>query len=266
MMDFHKALKESTDLGQLEDSKTGEIPGGERELPGKHSEIDKEIDGTVSERGRYETSGGMGYEYMEGHNYKDAPDSLTFHDTAENRPPEYPEIADMDILNIRTEEVFAGRAEGTFLGRAEGIIPKNGGTWTGEAGNSTWEPDPEIEPGDRNGTNPEHKKWKEILSEYNIDGIPFNNGEPDFSEVAKATVEIDDFSDDRSYNFDQADEKLAEEKGCTPEEVAAWRKEHGYTWHECSDCKTMQKVPTEIHGNISHSGGISVYKESQKNS
>ena len=29
------------------------------------------------------------------------------------------------------------------------------------------------------------------------------------------------------------------------------------TWHECANCKTMMKVPTEIHGNIIHSGGIS---------
>lgn len=55
--------------------------------------------------------------------------------------------------------------------------------------------------------------------------------------------------------FDQADEKLADQRGCTPEEVAKWREENKYTWHECKDCKTMQKVPTEVHGNISHSGG-----------
>lgn len=141
-----------------------------------------------------------------------------------------------------------------------GLLPRNGGEWTDEPGNSTWNPDCNVEPGDRNGTNPEHKSWAEILSEYDIKGIPFNDGEPDFSEVAKGTVEIDDFTDDRASNFDQADEKMAEQRGCSPEEVAKWRKENRYTWHECGDCSTMQKVSTEVHGNIPHSGGVSEYK------
>ena len=58
-------------------------------------------------------------------------------------------------------------------------------------------------------------------------------------------------------NFDQADEKLAQQRGCTKEEVRQWRAENNYTWHERSDCKTMDKVPREVHGNVAHSGGIS---------
>mgnify|MGYP000056562475 CR=1 FL=1 len=95
---------------------------------------------------------------------------------------------------------------------------------------------------------------------YHFEGIPFSHGEANFSEVGKGSVEIEDFSDDRGANFDQADEALALQRGCAPEEVAQWRKENHYTWHECNDCKTMQKVPSEVHGNIPHSGGISVYK------
>lgn len=146
----------------------------------------------------------------------------------------------------------------------KGILPRNGGEWSGEPGNSKWRPDPDVIPGDRNGTNPEDKTWGEIMKEYGFDYIPFKEGEPDFSEVSKGQVEIDDFSDDRDANFDQADEKLAEQKGCTPEEVAKWREENKYTWHECKDCKTMMKVPTEVHGNISHSGGISEYKSQNR--
>lgn len=145
-----------------------------------------------------------------------------------------------------------------------GLFPRTGGEWSGEAGNSDWTPDDDVTPGDRHGTNPEHITWKEIKDEYGFESIPFNDGEPDFSEVSKGTVEIDDFTDDRDSNFDQADEKLAEQRGCTPEEVAKWRGERKYTWHECADCKTMQKVPTEVHGNISHSGGVSEYKSQQK--
>ncbi len=32
---------------------------------------------------------------------------------------------------------------------------------------------------------------------------------------------------------------------------------HHMTWHENNDCKTILKVPSELHGNIDHSGGIS---------
>ncbi len=145
-----------------------------------------------------------------------------------------------------------------------GLLPRNGGEWSGEPGNSSWKPDQDVEPGDRNGTNPEHKVWSKIMKEYDFKSIPFNDGEPDFSEVAKGEVEIDDFSDDRDSNLDQADEKLADRRGCTPEEVAKWREENKYTWHECKDCKTMQKVPTKGHGNISHSGGVSEYKAQNK--
>ena len=139
-------------------------------------------------------------------------------------------------------------------------LPRNGGTWTGTIGNSKWIPDQNIVPGDRNGTNPEHKSWAQIKERYCFEGIAFSDGEADFSDVKKGTVEINDFTDDRAANFDQADEALALQRGCAPEEVEQWRHENRYTWHECNDCKTMQKVPSEVHGNIPHAGGISAYK------
>ncbi|MFE8697681.1 HNH endonuclease [Cytobacillus sp. FJAT-53684] len=137
-------------------------------------------------------------------------------------------------------------------------IEGNNGHWDGERGNSIWFPDPDFVPGK---ANPEGKTWSEILDKYEISCIPFKDGEPDFSKVCKGEVEIESFSDNRPDNFDKADIELAKQKGCTPEEVAAWRKENGYTWHECRDMKTMQKVPSEIHNNIPHSGGISEAKK-----
>lgn len=147
---------------------------------------------------------------------------------------------------------------------AVSLLPKNGGEWTGEKGNSEWTPDDDVVPGDRNGTNPDGKTWKEIKEKYNFESIPFKDGEPDFSKVSKGEVKIENFSKDRDINFSQADEALAKQRGCTPQEVAKWRKENKYTWHECKDCKTMQKVPTEVHGNIPHSGGISETKSKNK--
>ena len=141
-------------------------------------------------------------------------------------------------------------------------IEGNGGHWEGERGNSKWFPNRDEIP--KNPlTNPDGLTWGQILDKYGIDGIEFKNGEPDFSPVAKGTVEIDHFTDNRygkGGNFDQACERLAEQRGCTKEEVKVWMKENKYTWQERSDCKTMDKVPTEIHGNIRHSGGISEAK------
>lgn len=137
-------------------------------------------------------------------------------------------------------------------------IDGNNGHWDGERGNSIWYPDPDFVPGK---ANPEGKTWDEILNKHGIDHIPFKDGEPDFSEISKGTVEIEPFSDSRTDNFDKADIELAKQKGCTPEEVAKWRKENGYTWHECKDMKTIQKVPSEVHNNVPHSGGISEAKK-----
>ena len=137
-------------------------------------------------------------------------------------------------------------------------IEGNNGHWDGERGNSNWYPDLDFVPGKANS---EGKTWSEILNKYSIDHIPFRDGEPDFSEISKGTVEIEQFSDSRTDNFDKADIDLAKQKFCTPEEVAKWRKDNGYTWHECKDMKTMQKVPSEVHNNITHSGGISEAKK-----
>ena len=99
--------------------------------------------------------------------------------------------------------------------------------------------------------------FPEILEKYGIDGIVFKDGEPVFDNVSKGTVTIEGFSSNRDDNFDKADIELAKQRRCSPEEVKQWRKENGYTWHECKDMATMQKVPSEIHNNITHRGGVS---------
>ncbi|MDR0869023.1 MAG: HNH endonuclease [Planctomycetota bacterium] len=134
----------------------------------------------------------------------------------------------------------------------------NNGRWDGERGNGDWHPDRDYVPGK---ANPEGKTWGKILGKHGTDHISFKDGKPDFSEICKGTVKIDGFSDVRTDNFDKADAELARQSGRTPEDVAGWRKENGYTWHECNDMKTMQAVPSEIHNNISHRGGISEVKK-----
>lgn len=161
-------------------------------------------------------------------------------------------------LNPSKSPLDISKADGVFNNR----LPRTG-TWEGKKGDSTWHPNSDEVP---SSANPDGRTWDDILKNYGIDGIPFNDGEPDFSEVSKGTVEIDDFSTDRfgaGGNFDQADKKLAEQRGCTMEEVQQWRSDHNYTWHEKQDCKTMQKVPREVHHNVPHTGGISILKNKQ---
>lgn len=156
-------------------------------------------------------------------------------------------------------------------GKDEGFsrqIPSKNGHWEGEPGNSKWCPDREHTP---LKYNPENKTWGEILDEHGIDGIEFNEGEPDFSPVAEETVEIEDYSDDRDENYDAADETLADKWNAeakdgktdwTKEDIAQYRKDNELSWHECDDMKTMQLVPREIHLNVPHAGGISMAKNS----
>lgn len=139
--------------------------------------------------------------------------------------------------------------------------PVENGQWKGDRGNSKWIPDGDYVPQKKN---PEQKTYSEIFKEFGIDGINFVDGEPDFCEISKGDVEIEAFSTNRDDNFDKADLELAKQKGCLPDEVAKWRKEKGYTWHECKDMKTMQKVASIVHNNVSHRGGISEAKGSIK--
>lgn len=163
-------------------------------------------------------------------------------------------------LNRAAEEAKTEDLENT----KQRHLPRTGGEWEDKPGESEWKPDPDVIPGDKNGTNPENKTWREIMEKYDFKSILFQDDAPDFAEVSKGKVEIADFTDDMASNFDQADENLAKQWGCTPEDVALWRKENRYTWHECIDCKTMQLVPTEVHGNVPHSGGRSEYKARQQ--
>lgn len=136
-------------------------------------------------------------------------------------------------------------------------LPNENGRWEDEPGNSPWIVTIEYIP---KKSNPENQTWGEICDEYGIDSVKFENGELNLRDVCKGEVKIEGFSTNRADNFDKADIALAEKRGCTPEEVAEWRKENKYTWHEMGDMKTMQKVPSKIHNNIIHSGGIAAKK------
>ena len=141
--------------------------------------------------------------------------------------------------------------------------PRENGSWIGEDGNegergdSKWVPDREFVP---QKSNPDNLSWGEIMDANDIDGITFENGEPQFDRIMRDEVKIENFTADRDDNFDQADQKLAEKLGIDADEVAAWRVENRYTWHECRDMQTLQLVPSIIHNNVTHRGGVSEAK------
>jgi len=132
--------------------------------------------------------------------------------------------------------------------------PVENGEWTGERGESTF-----ISNSD---------EVTEYTKSAGVDGVNYKDGCPDFSPFSKGDVEIPDMSTNRYTsmgkpgNFEQADAALAQQRGngCTPRDVANWRKENGYTWHELNDMKTCQKVPTSVNKVYRHLGGVSECK------
>lgn len=145
------------------------------------------------------------------------------------------------------------------------------GTWEGDRGESRFIPNKETAEG---------KAASEKLAEYGKEGIDYKNGEPDFSDCSRATVKIDDMTENRvNYeddngnmclgNFAQADIECAKKwneqnkGGCsqwTPRMVQEWIHDNKCTWHERADQRTMDLVPEAIHGFFSHSGGVSECK------
>lgn len=123
------------------------------------------------------------------------------------------------------------------------------GRWIGGRGNSTFiSNDPRV---------------AEFFEGREMQGIEYQSGMPDFSPFARGEVEIEDMGTQRYDNFQQADRRLAEQQIQsggelqTEEEVAAWRKENGFTWHELNDARHMQMVPSKINAPVfKHLGGV----------
>ena len=104
---------------------------------------------------------------------------------------------------------------------------------------------------------------KKILDQHGLTGIEYKEGIPDFSEVAKATVEIESMTDNRYNNFKQADELTAKKwnNGLSARDVKTWREDNPYSWHERNDLKTCDLIPTIINDKFRHLGGVSEAKK-----
>ena len=115
---------------------------------------------------------------------------------------------------------------------------------------------------------PHHEYIKTLLEKYGLKGIEYRHGIPDFSKVAETTVQIDNMTGERygpGKNFNQADAAAAKKwssenrngkSDWTAADVRDWRRENKMTWHERSDMKTMDLVPSNIHDFFSHAGGV----------
>ena len=171
---------------------------------------------------------------------------------------------DTQTSNLDNSEKF-----GTSEVYSYNNIPLEGkrGSWEGEKGDSIYVPDENYEGGPPSG-----KDVKEALDSKGIEGIEYKNGEPDFSEIAEATVEIDDMSEFRygeDGNFAKADQALADKWNAenhggrndwTARDINNYRKDNNLVWHERQDCRHMDLVDRTIHSYFTHTGGVSVCK------
>lgn len=127
----------------------------------------------------------------------------------------------------------------------------NGGHWTGQRGESTFVLDEPITC--KNG--------------MVVDRITYKNCVPDFSEFSLRQVTIPNMTNNRTSNFKQADEILAEYwtkvkfngQKWSARDVSNYRTSNGLTWHEMNNMETMQLVPTEVNGTWGHLGGVGEY-------
>lgn len=135
------------------------------------------------------------------------------------------------------------------------LARRSSGKWSGEPGDSTF--------------TPEKPEARDALKDSKQIGIKYSDGEPDFSKVSEATVQIDKMTSSRPDNFRKADIECAKQwneqnkdarSDWTARDVKDWRQENIYSWHERLDMKTMDLVQRDIHEECKHYGGVAECK------
>jgi len=133
-------------------------------------------------------------------------------------------------------------------------LPVSNGNWEGKIGDSEWlSTDPRVN------------------AVTNYEGIPYRKGYPDFGRWSRGEVGIRQ-TGDRVVDFAAADQRFAAQQSKLysgtpnpwlhngqPNAAAAtrFRRAQGLTWHHHQDGYTMQLIPTDLHGTVPHSGGVS---------
>jgi hypothetical protein len=117
------------------------------------------------------------------------------------------------------------------------------GRWFGQKGNSTWTP----------GKNTRNRRKIEKITGGKP--IPFRKGYPDFSPYTykgppgKGAVKIH-MTGDNTADFAAANKAAGFDR--TPK---------GFTWHHHQDGTTMRLIPSDLHNNVSHTGGASIISD-----
>lgn len=157
--------------------------------------------------------------------------------------------------------------------------PKSHGRWSGEPYNSTWIPDDDYTPPNKSYSNLHNLTWREIKRKHRFNGLRCERGRFRFQDIAHYSVKLPNFAElvdspNREALHEAAFAALARQLGKTVEEVKAIKEsandrtamgQKNLVWHEDPDCETLYLVPQEIHGNITHFGGIAMCQLLRKN-
>ncbi len=148
--------------------------------------------------------------------------------------------------------------------------PKSNGSWSGEPYNSTWMPADGYTPPNKSYSNLHGLTWRDIKRKHGFSGLRCERGRFRFDEIAHYSVKLPNFAElvespNREALHEAAFAALARQLGKSVAEVKAIKESsHDHTpmgqknlvWHEDADCETLYLVPQEIHGNITHFGGV----------
>lgn len=159
----------------------------------------------------------------------------------------------------KAEKIEEGIVNGCPVGgnRFGTQSPKQG--WKGERGHSDWDP---------RSSGLDKDRIDDIESVTGGKPVKFKEGNPDFSEytykakgadgsTVDGSVQIElSRTGDRNADFQAAREAMAEKLG-----KENFREPDGWTWHHKEDGTTMELVPSDLHNNVPHSGGVSVARD-----
>ena len=146
---------------------------------------------------------------------------------------------------VRQENIDRG-GEGSYDGigreqKKKTRLPRKNGKWEGDPGNGKW-----------------FSNLQEVLEVTKGEGIPFNNGRPDFMKWKLGTIKfpIGKLKGLRS-DFDLVYEIIKKKEGFSSrEEARKWLVEKGLTPHH-KNATEIELVPTRLHKNIPHIGSAS---------
>ena len=142
------------------------------------------------------------------------------------------------------------------------VLPKKGGQWTGERGNSNFIPDDYYVFNIKNTQ--KTITGRELKQKYSFSHISYHCGEPDFSQFADKKIgiirlgSIPNKRSGSSGSYKSAAMSILNIFGSVSATIQ-YMKKNELTWHECSD-GTIIAIPTIINSIFCHSGGIYISK------